>query len=66
MTKKWNIFGDVMAVLIVAGVVACAVIASPPQDLVAKHDHAWLVGDGGEPAASDHESKAAILRPLSP
>ena len=31
-----------MAALMVAGVVACAVIASPPQDLVAKNDHAGL------------------------
>ena len=42
MTKKWNIFRGVMAALMVAGVVACAVIASPPQDLVAKNDHAGL------------------------
>lgn len=47
MTKKWNILRGVMAALMVAGVVACAVIASPPQDLVVKNDHvgleAWYV-----------------------
>ncbi len=42
MTKKWNMLRGVMAALMVAGVVACAVIASPPQDLVAKNDHAGL------------------------
>jgi len=42
MTKKWNILRGVMAALMVAGIVACATIASPPQDLVAKNDHAGL------------------------
>lgn len=42
MTKKWNILRGVMVALMVAGVVACATIASPPQDLVAKNDHGGL------------------------
>ena len=42
MTKKWNILRGVMAALMVAGIVACVTIASPPQDLVAKNDHAGL------------------------
>ena len=42
MTQKWNMLRRIVAVLMMVGVVACAVIASPPQDLVAKNDHAGL------------------------
>lgn len=42
MTKHVNLLRGVAAVLMMVGVVACAVIASPPQDLVAKSDHAGL------------------------
>ena len=42
MTKSGNLLRGVMAALMMAGVVACAVMASPPQDLVAKNDHVGL------------------------
>ena len=42
MTKNRNLLRGLVAVLMMVGVVACAVIASPPQDLVAKNDHAGL------------------------
>ena len=42
MTNNGNLLRGAVAVLIMVGVVACAVIASPPQDLVAKNDHAGL------------------------
>jgi len=42
MRKNWKFLRGVVAVLMMVGVVACAVIASPPQDLVAKNDHAGL------------------------
>lgn len=43
MIKKWNLLiGLVAAVMMMVGVAACAVIASPPQDLIAKNDHAGL------------------------
>ena len=42
MRRNWNFLRGVAAVLMMVGVVACAVIASPPQDLVAKNDHAGL------------------------
>ncbi len=42
MSKNWNLLRGVAAVLMMMGVVACAVMASPPQDLVAKNDHAGL------------------------
>lgn len=42
MTKNRNLLRGVVAALMMVGVVACAVIASPPQDLVAKNDHAGL------------------------
>jgi hypothetical protein len=33
---------SLVAVLVLVGIVACAVVASPPRDLVAKNDHAAL------------------------
>lgn len=42
MRKNGNLLRGLVAVLMMVGVVACAVIASPPQDLVAKNDHAGL------------------------
>lgn len=42
MTKNGNVLRGIAAVLLMVGIVACAVIASPPQDLVAKNDHAGL------------------------
>ncbi|MBP8154008.1 MAG: hypothetical protein KAX87_01890 [Nitrospira sp.] len=42
MIRKRNILRGLVAVLMLVGVVACAVMASPPQDLVAKNDHAGL------------------------
>ncbi|WHZ24339.1 MAG: hypothetical protein OJF47_003451 [Nitrospira sp.] len=42
MIKKKNLLRGIVAVLMMVGVVACAVMASPPQDLVAKNDHAGL------------------------
>lgn len=42
MMKNRNMWRGLVAVLMMVGVVACAVIASPPQDLVAKNDHAGL------------------------
>lgn len=44
MTQKRNIRRGLVAALILmmVGLVACAVIASPPRDLVAKNDHAAL------------------------
>lgn len=47
MTQRGNLLRGVVAVLVMVGVVACATVASPPQDLVAKNDHtaleAWYV-----------------------
>ena len=42
MTQNGNRLRGLVAALMLVGVVACAVIASPPQDLVAKNDHAGL------------------------
>ena len=42
MTKKWNLLIGVVAALMMVGVVACTDTDSPPQDLVAKNDHAGL------------------------
>lgn len=43
MTKKnGNLLKGVIVVLLLVGVVACSMIANPPQDLVAKNDHAGL------------------------
>lgn len=42
MTQRRNMVRGVVAALMMVGLVACAVIASPPQDLVAKNDHAGL------------------------
>lgn len=42
MTPNGNLLRSVAVVLMMVGVVACAVIASPPQDLVAKNDHVGL------------------------
>ena len=42
MMKNGTLLRGVVAALMMVGVVACAVIASPPQDLVAKNDHAGL------------------------
>lgn len=43
-----------LAVLVIVGVVACTIIAPPPQELVAKNDHAAL--------AVWYEKEAANLR----
>ena len=42
MTQMWSILKGVVGTLIVLAVVACAVIADPPMDLVVKNDHAGL------------------------
>ena len=42
MIKSGDLLRGLAVVLMMVGVVACAVIASPPQDLVAKNDHAGL------------------------
>ncbi|MBI4000250.1 MAG: hypothetical protein HY348_00500 [Nitrospira defluvii] len=42
MRPNGNLLKGVVAALMLVGVVACAVVASPPQDLVAKNDHAGL------------------------
>jgi hypothetical protein len=45
---------SLVAVLVLVGIVACAVVASPPRELVAKNDHAAL--------ATWYEKEAAHLR----
>ncbi|MBA2486433.1 MAG: hypothetical protein H0V35_10115 [Nitrospira sp.] len=42
MTQRGNLLRGIVAILVMVGVVACATVASPPQDLVAKYDHAGL------------------------
>lgn len=43
MMKIGNtIVKGLIAIVMIVGVVACAVIASPPQELVAKNDHGGL------------------------
>ena len=42
MTKNGKLVKGVVAALMMVGVVACTVTDSPPQDLVAKNDHAGL------------------------
>jgi hypothetical protein len=42
MTKNGNLVKGLIAALLMVGVVACTVPDSPPQDLVAKNDHAGL------------------------
>lgn len=42
MTKHENLLKGLVAALMMVGVVACTVTDSPPQDLVAKNDHAGL------------------------
>ena len=42
MRKKGNLWKGLVAALMMVGVVACTVMDSPPQDLVAKNDHAGL------------------------
>ena len=51
MRKHGNLLRGLGAILVMVGIVACAVIASSPQDLVAKNDHAglqaWYVNEAG-------------------
>jgi len=42
MRPNGNLLRGIVVTLMMVGVVACAIIASPPQDLVAKNDHAGL------------------------
>ena len=42
MTQRWSILTNVVGTLIVLAVAACAIIADPPRNLVAKNDHAGL------------------------
>ena len=42
MTKNGNLLRGVVAALMMVGVARFLIIASPPQDLVAKNDHAGL------------------------
>ena len=42
VTKNGSLVKGVIAALMMVGVVACTVTDSPPQDLVAKNDHAGL------------------------
>jgi hypothetical protein len=42
MMKNRSLLRGAVVALMMVGVVACGVIASPPQDLVAKNDHAGL------------------------
>ena len=51
VTMNGNLLRSVVAALMIVGVVACTVTDSPPQDLVAKNDHAgletWYVKEAG-------------------
>lgn len=51
--KRWMQRGILWG-LVLGGLVACAMIASPPEDLIAKNDHAGLAGW--------YEKEAAHLR----
>ncbi len=42
MIQRQNILRGIVAALAMLGIMACAVIASPPQELLAKNDHAAL------------------------
>jgi hypothetical protein len=42
MTKNSNLVKGVVAVSMMMGMAACSTISNPPQDLVAKNDHAGL------------------------
>ena len=42
MRTRWNLVRPFVPVLVLFGLVACAAIGMPPQDLIAKNDHAAL------------------------
>jgi hypothetical protein len=42
MKPRWNLLRRFVPILVMFGLVACAAIESPPQDLIAKDDHATL------------------------
>lgn len=42
MRARWNLLRPLVPVLVMFGLLACAVIGSPPRDLIAKDDHAAL------------------------
>lgn len=42
MRTRWNLVRPFVPVLVLFGLVACAVIGMPPRDLIAKDDHAAL------------------------
>lgn len=42
MKPRWNLLRRLAPILVMFGLVACADIKSPPQDLIAKDDHAAL------------------------
>lgn len=40
--RKWGRRGGIITTVVAIGLTACAIIASPPYDLVAKNDHGAL------------------------
>jgi len=42
MRARWNLVGPLVLVLVMFGLLACAVTESPPSDLIAKDDHVAL------------------------
>gem|GEM_PF-1518900 len=42
MRAWWNLLRSLIPVLVMFGLVACAASGSPPQELIAKNDHAAL------------------------
>jgi hypothetical protein len=54
MTQRRRRHGSIIATVVAIGVAACAIVASPPRDLVAKNDHTAL--------AAWYDKEAAHLR----
>jgi hypothetical protein len=54
MRARWNLLRPLVSIVVMFGLVACAVIESPPSDLIAKDDHGAL--------AAWYEKEAARLR----
>lgn len=54
MACRWNMRRSVVMVLVLSVLAACAIMASPPRDMIAKNDHAAL--------AAWYDKEAAHLR----
>ena len=66
MTKNSNLVKGVVAVFIMMRMAACSTLSNPPQDLVARNDHAGLATFYAHEAATLRQGVYLALKMMGP